>query len=103
MFQKLTFAATIFKTIELIPSTFWVFLVFCVMHYVAPHIYVYVCVPNTLWGFITSPMKASTLECNAIRYFINAGADGIDYFWILIAISVMTKMRSFMLSLRPRS
>lgn len=92
----------IIKAVESIPSTFWMFLMFWVMHYVAPHLYVYVCVPDTWWGFITSPMKSSTLECKAIRYFINAGADGIDYFWILIAITVMTKMRSFMMSLRPK-
>ncbi|MEX0597234.1 MAG: hypothetical protein WD512_12135, partial [Candidatus Paceibacterota bacterium] len=75
------------------------FLLCCVMHYIAPHAYVYICVPDTLWGFITSPMKASSPECKAIRYVMNAGADGIDYFWILVAISIMSRMRSFMMSL----
>jgi len=92
----------VFNIIKMVPSSVWVFFACCFAHYIAPHAYVYFCVPDTLWGFIISPIKATSIECKAIRFVINVSADGIDYFWLLVAFSVMSWVRSFMMSLRPK-
>ena len=63
-----------------------------IAHYLAAHIYVKVCVPATLIGFITSPFTATSTQCVGLRWVINTGGTNICAMWTLFGIWVAEKL-----------
>lgn len=64
------------------------------LHYIAPHLYVYFCVPDTIVGFLLSPLYASTPHCYALRWIIYYCGNNIVTMWIIagtIFIKVLKK------------
>ena len=55
-----------------------------VSHYIAAHLYVNLCVPATLYGFIASPMMTSLPHCQALRWLIYNGGATINHMWMVI-------------------
>lgn len=52
-----------YKIIRLIFNISGIYLLWIFLHYVASHLYVKLCVPNTIIGFIMSPFMTSTPHC----------------------------------------
>jgi hypothetical protein len=57
----------------------WIFL-----HYSASHIYVEMCCPRTIQGFLISPFLMSTPHCQSLRWVIYNGANTINNMWIIL-------------------
>ena len=66
----------------LIAKVVGMYLLWILLHYVGSHIYVRLCVPNTIYGFIVSPFLTSAPHCQALRWCIYNGANIINYMWL---------------------
>jgi len=69
-----------------------IYLLWIILHYIASHLYVKYCVPNSLFGFIISPFMVSTRHCMAIRWIIYHGANSIDTMWIILGTWITSKL-----------
>lgn len=59
-----------------------IYIVWITLHYIASHLYIYLCVPKTIWGFIASPFMSVTPQCQSLRWIIYNGANVINNMWI---------------------
>ena len=68
-----------------------IYLIWIVCHYIASHLYVCMCVPFTIMGFILSPFVSPAPHCQALRWTIyNAGATIVNM-WILLGAWIISK------------
>jgi hypothetical protein len=54
------------------------------LHYAASHLYVKLCVPNTLYGFLMSPFMTPTPHCQGLRWLVTNAASVINNMWIVL-------------------
>ena len=73
-----------YKTIKFVLSISGVYLLWICLHYVASHLYVKCCVPNTLFGFIMSPFMTATPHCVGLRWIVYNAAQIINNMWIIL-------------------
>jgi hypothetical protein len=60
------------------------YVMWIMLHFVASHVYINVCVPQTLWGFIISPFMSLTPQCQSLRWIIYNGGNVINNMWIVL-------------------
>jgi hypothetical protein len=60
-----------------------IYLGWVAIHYIASHLYVYLCVPLSWYGVIMSPFMASTPHCNGLRWVIYNGGLTITNMWLM--------------------
>ena len=72
-----------------------IYLLWILLHYVSSHLYVYLCVPKSIYGFLISPLLISTPHCNALRWCISNGPNVIQYMWSNIGVWITTNIYSF--------
>jgi len=65
----------------------WIFL-----HYVSAHLYVYLCVPATLMGFVLAPFLVPAPHCQALRWAIYNGGNSILAMWVLLGSWLVKKL-----------
>ena len=65
---------------------FGIYILWIVGHYAASHLYVYLCTPGTIIGFILSPFIAPAPHCVGLRWLINTGGSSINAMWILFGL-----------------
>lgn len=65
-------------------NTLWVYIFWTLAHYISPHIYVKLCVPATITGFLLSPFMVPAPHCQALRWLIYQGGNVIVATWVLI-------------------
>jgi len=54
--------------------------IFCsTLHFTIPHIYIYLCTPKTVLGFLISPLKACSPECKALRWIHSQSIKNITF------------------------
>jgi hypothetical protein len=70
----------------------WIYIVWILLHYIAPHLYVNLCVPATTMGFVLSPLYAPAIHCKALRWVIYQGGEVITTMWIVIGSWVIKKL-----------
>jgi hypothetical protein len=56
------------------------------VHYIAAQLYVYMCVPLTITGFLSSPFLAVAPQCQGMRWIMYAGGDVIQTMWISLGM-----------------
>jgi hypothetical protein len=61
-----------------------VYILWISLHYFSAHLYVKFCVPNSVIGFIMSPLMISTPHCQGLRWIVYNAANIINHMWILI-------------------
>lgn len=61
-----------------------IYLLWICLHYFSAHLYIKFCVPNTLIGFIMSPLMITTPHCQGLRWLVYNAASIINNMWILI-------------------
>jgi hypothetical protein len=61
-----------------------VYLTWIILHYVASHLYVRLCVPKTAIGFIMSPFMTATPHCQGLRWIVYNAANMINNMWIIL-------------------
>ena len=81
---SVTMLKYIYRTVEILISITGIYLVWILFHYVASHLYVKLCVPGSLYGFLLSPFLIATPYCVGLRWVIYNGANTIQNMWILL-------------------
>jgi len=71
-------------TLNYLTSPVGIFVLWIVLHFVAPHLYVYFCTPATLMGLALSPFVAPAPHCMAFRWIIYNGGTMITTMWMVI-------------------
>ncbi len=72
-----------FKFFKFIFSVTGVYLLWICLHYFASHLYVKLCVPNTVIGFVMSPFMTATPHCQGLRWVVYNAANMINNMWII--------------------
>ena len=72
-----------------------IYLAWIVAHYVAAHLYVCVCVPTTLWGFMMSPISVASPHCQGLSWFIYNSGLTICNMWLLLGAWIISKLVIF--------
>ena len=72
-----------YKTIKFIFKVSGIYLLWICLHYAASHLYVRLCVPSTLIGFIMSPFMTATPHCQGLRWIVYNAANMINNMWII--------------------
>ena len=78
---------------KLFLSVFGLYISWIVLHYVAAHLYVRLCVQATIMGFILSPFLVPSPHCQALRWAIYNGGNSIIAMWAFIGIWVMNFLK----------
>jgi len=71
------------NTIIFIFKALGVYLLWIFLHYTASHLYVKLCVPKTVFGFIMSPFMTATPHCQCLRLIVYNAANIINNMWII--------------------
>jgi hypothetical protein len=74
----------IFKTIIFLSKISGIYILWIGLHYFSAHLYVKFCVPNSIVGFIMSPLMITTPHCQGLRWIVYNAANIINHMWILI-------------------
>lgn len=82
----------VFTTIKFIIMSSGIYLLWIVLHYIAAHLYVKLCVPNTIIGFIISPFMIATPHCQGLRWIVYNAANIINNMWILMGTWICSKL-----------
>ena len=72
-----------YKFFKFILSVSGVYLLWIFLHYFASHLYVKMCVPNTVIGFVMSPFMTATPHCQGLRWVVYNAANMINNMWIV--------------------
>lgn len=76
----------------IVNTSICIYLLWIVLHYISPHLYVHFCVPLTLQGFIMSPFIAPSPHCQALRWAIYNGGNTIIAMWVVFGTWIMQKL-----------
>ena len=80
IYNILSYSQNIFRFIFGISG---IYLGWICLHYFASHLYVKLCVPSTVMGFLLSPFMTSTPHCQGLRWIVYNAANIINNMWIL--------------------
>jgi hypothetical protein len=72
-----------YETIKFIIRISGLYIIWIILHYAASHLYIKLCVPNTVIGFLMSPFMTATPHCQGLRWLIYNAAIMINNMWIL--------------------
>ena len=81
-----------YKTIKFVISVSGIYLLWICLHYVSSHLYVKLCVPNTLFGFIMSPFMTATPHCVGLRWIVFNAANMINNMWLVLGTWVCSTL-----------
>jgi hypothetical protein len=73
-----------YKSIKIFINVSGIYLLWIFLHYLAAHLYVKLCVPNTIFGFILSPFMTATPHCQGLRWIVYNAANMINNMWIVL-------------------
>jgi hypothetical protein len=82
----------VFTTIKFIIRSSGIYLLWIVIHYIAAQLYVKLCVPNTIIGFLISPFMIATPHCHGLRWIVFNAAAIINNMWILMGAWICSKL-----------
>lgn len=70
-------------------DVFGIYIVWIVLHFISSHLYVQYCTPNTIIGFVSSPIVSPLPHCQAFRWIIYNGGNSIMNMWIILGLWLM--------------
>jgi hypothetical protein len=73
-----------YKTIKIFINVTGIYLLWIFLHYLASHLYVRLCVPNTIIGFLMSPFMTATPHCQGLRWIVYNAANMINNMWVVL-------------------
>jgi hypothetical protein len=71
---------------KLFLSVFGIYLGWIILHYIAAHLYVKLCVSGTVLGFILAPFLATSPHCQGLRWAVYNGGNSISTMWVLFGV-----------------
>ena len=84
--------SVILQRIRFIFELCGIYIIWIFLHYISAHLYVYLCNPLSIVGFITSPFLVPALHCQALRWTITNGANNINVMWMTIGTWLISKL-----------
>ena len=76
----------------MVKSSVGIYVIWILLHYITPHLYVHFCVPLNMRGFIMSPFIAPSPHCQALRWAIYNGGNTIIAMWVVFGTWIMQKL-----------
>lgn len=73
-----------YKTITFIFKISGIYLLWICLHFIASHLYIKLCVPSTIIGFIMSPFMTATPHCLGLRWIVYNAANMINNMWLIL-------------------
>jgi len=73
-----------YKSIKIVINISGIYLLWIFLHYLASHLYVRLCVPSTIVGFLISPFMTATPHCQGLRWIVYNAANMINNMWIIL-------------------
>jgi hypothetical protein len=73
-----------YKGIKIIIKVSGIYLVWICLHYFASHLYIKLCVPSTIIGFLMSPFMTATPHCQGLRWVVYNAANMINNMWVIL-------------------
>jgi hypothetical protein len=70
----------------------YIYVLWIIVHFVASHLYVRLCTPNTIIGFLLSPLLVTSPHCISLRWLIYNGSLNINNMWVLLGAWIITKI-----------
>jgi hypothetical protein len=74
----------LYKTIKFFIRVSGIYLLWIFLHYIASHLYIKICVPSTIIGFLMSPFMTATPHCQGLRWIVYNAAGVINNMWIIL-------------------
>jgi hypothetical protein len=90
--NNITFVCSIITTIKWLFEISSIYLLWIILHYVSGIFYPKYCTPNSIFGFLASPVLAAAPHCRALRWIINTGGDIIVNMWVVIGTWIGAKL-----------
>lgn len=69
-----------------------IYIIWIIIHYISAQMYINLCVPTGLYGFLGSPFLAPALHCQALRWCIYNGGNTITHMWLTLGSWLVTKI-----------
>ena len=70
------------------------YIVWILLHYVSAHLYKMHCAPDGLWGFLISPLMASTPYCTGLIWILQNSVIQFMAVWTIVGSWVSIKLRN---------
>jgi len=64
-----------------------------IAHHAASNLYVKLCTPNTILGFIVSPLMVNTPQCVGLRWVLVNGSSAISTMWTMAGLWVIKHIK----------
>ena len=74
----------IYKTFLYLLNISGIYLIWISLHFIASQLYIYYCVPKTLYGFIMSPLMIPAPHCQGLRWVVYNSANIITNMWVIL-------------------
>ena len=71
---------------RIVVQSIGIYVVWTLIHYISAHIYVRICAPSGLYGFILSIILAPSHYCYAVRWALFNGGNVINTMWIVLGV-----------------
>lgn len=81
-----------YVSVSLIARIVGMYFLWIILHYLASHLYIYFCVPQTFYGFLISPFLVTTPHCQALRWCLHNGSNIINTMWITFGNWIYSKI-----------
>lgn len=85
--KYIEYATTIF-------NIFGLYIIWILIHYISAQLYIKLCVPRTIFGFLLSPFTTATPHCIALRWAIYNGGISISNMWNALGLWFMKHLVS---------
>jgi len=69
-----------------------IYIIWIIIHYISSQLYLYLCVPTGLYGFLASPFLSPSLHCQTLRWCIYNGGNTITHMWLTLGSWMVTKL-----------
>lgn len=70
--------------IKYISSPVGMYIIWIILHYVSAHLYKLHCAPSGIWGFILSPLMASTPYCTGLVWVLQNSVLKFMAIWTIV-------------------
>jgi len=87
-----SFVNSVITTVKWTFEISGIYLLWIVLHYASGILYSKYCTPNSIFGFLASPVLAASPHCRGLRWVINTGGDVIVNMWVIIGTWVAAKL-----------
>lgn len=102
LIKELPYFDDFYKVLLMIYEGCLLYFIWVVLHYIATHLYVRMCTPLTIMGFIVSPFLVPAPHCQGLRWLIYKGGEQILAMWILFGAYLLTKFKNLCVEINKK-